>query len=433
MQMANSNSDEYLVPKSHAYFVFILLFLLYLFDQADRYVITALFPFLKAEWSLTDMQCGLLVSAVYWSLLIFVIPTSFLIDRWSRKHAIGVMAILWSLAAGASAFTKNFGQLFAMRTAIGIGEAGYAPGGAAMISALFPEKKRSMFLGIWMASVPLGAAAGVILGGLIATHFGWRNAFGILALPGLLLGLMFFFVKDYKTVKLVKTEQGVNKLSAKVNMKTRDIIREFSRKPSLILTYLAYAGNVFATVALLTWMPTYFQRTAGMTVAASSVRSGLIMLAALIGIPLGGYIADKWYRRRKDARLLFAAISSCTTAIIFFIAFMTPPGTMQFVLLFVVGITIGSYNPGAAAVTQDVVHPGLRAISFSLGVVVQHILGSTLGPIFVGAVSDAYNIQTALLTLPAFILVSGILFYIASRFYEKDLAKVEKIALQAEN
>jgi MFS family permease len=429
--MANNNSNEFLVPRSQAYFVFILLFLLYVFDQADRYVITALFPYLKAEWALTDMQCGLLVSAVYWSLLIFVFPTSLLIDRWSRKHAIGVMAVLWSIAAAASAFTRNFTQLFITRTAIGVGEAGYAPGGTAMISGLFPEKRRSIFLGLWMASVPVGAAAGVMLGGLIASEFGWRHAFGVLAVPGLLLGLMFFFVKDYKTVKLEKTQQDANKAPATVKMKTRDIVREFTSKPSLILTYLAFAGNVFATVALLTWMPTFFQRVGGMSVQASTFNSGLIMLTALIGTPLGGYIADKWYRKRKDARLLFCAISTCVTAVFFFVAFQLPPGPMQMAMLVMVGVTIAMYNPGGAAVTQDVVHPGLRAISYSICVVVQHILGSTLGPIFVGAVSDAYNIQLALSVLPIFILASGIMFFIASRYYEKDLDKVERIALQA--
>jgi MFS family permease len=429
--MANNNSNEFLVPRSQAYFVFILLFLLYVFDQADRYVITALFPYLKAEWALTDMQCGMLVSAVYWSLLIFVFPTSLLIDRWSRKNAIGVMAVLWSIAAAASAFTRNFTQLFITRTAIGVGEAGYAPGGTAMISGLFPEKRRSIFLGIWMASVPVGAAAGVMLGGLIATQFGWRHAFGVLAVPGLLLGLMFFFVKDYKTVKLEKTQQDADKAPATVKMKTRDIVKEFTSKPSLILTYLAFAGNVFATVALLTWMPTFFQRVGGMSVTASTFNSGLIMLTALIGTPLGGYIADRWYRKRKDARLLFCAISTCVTAVFFFVAFQLPPGPMQMAMLVLVGVTIAMYNPGGAAVTQDVVHPGLRAISYSICVVVQHILGSTLGPIFVGAVSDAYNIQLALSVLPIFILASGIMFFIASRYYEKDLNKVERIVLQA--
>ena len=216
--------------------------------------------------------------------------------------------------------------MFATRTAIGIGEAGYAPGGTAMISALFPEKKRSLFLGIWMASVPIGAAVGVMLGGLIATRFGWRHAFGVVALPGLLVGLLFFFVKDYKTVRLVKTKRTEGQSAAKVNMKIKDIIREFTSKPSLMLTYLAFAGNVFATVALLTWLPSYFQRVGGLSVAGASVRSGIIMLSALVGTPLGGYLADKWFQRRKRGRLLFGALSSILTAILLFAVFLFPPG-----------------------------------------------------------------------------------------------------------
>jgi MFS family permease len=343
------------------------------------------------------------------------------------------MAVVWSLAAAASAFTKNFAQLFATRTAIGVGEAGYAPGGVAMISGLFPEKKRSFFMGIWMASVPIGAAAGVMLGGIIATQYGWRHAFGVLAIPGLVLGILLFFVKDYKTVKLVKTKKDEQGL-AKARMKVKDITAEFIKKPSLILTYLAFAGNVFATVALLTWLPTFFQRVGGMSVTDSSVKSGIVMLAALVGTPVGGIIADRWFTRRKDARLLFSGISSCITAVALFAAFMVPEGGgLQYGLLIVVGVTIAAFNPAAAAVTQDVVHPGLRAISYGLCIIVQHILGSTLGPIFVGAVSDAYNIQTALSLLPIFILASGIMFFIASRFYEKDLVNVERIELQAAN
>jgi MFS family permease len=431
--MVNDKTDEYLVSKTHAFFVFILLFLLYLFDQADRYVITSLFPYLKAEWALTDTQCGLLISAVYWSLLIFALPSSWLIDRWSRKYTIGIMAVAWSLAAAASAFTRNFAQLFATRTAIGIGEAGYAPGGVAMISGLFPEKKRSLFMGIWMASVPIGAATGVMLGGIIATRYGWRHAFGVLAFPGLLLGILFFFVRDYKTVQLVKTKKDDVLGLSKTNMKIKEITTEFINKPSLILTYLAFAGNVFATVALLTWLPSYFQRVSGMSVAGSSVKSGIIMLCALVGTPIGGIIADKWFTRRKNARLLFSGISSCLTAVVLLAAFTVPAGGWQYGLLILVGILIAAYNPAAATVTQDVVHPGLHAISFGICIVVQHILGSTLGPIFIGVVSDTYNIQTALALLPIFVLASGILFFIASRFYEKDMVKVERVELQASN
>jgi MFS family permease len=425
------NPNEFLVPRRQAYFIFALLFLLYLFDQADRYVITSLFPFLQSEWGITDTQCGLLIAAVYWSLLIFALPSSLLIDRWSRKGTIGLMAVIWSVASAASAFTKSFTQLFATRTVIGMGEAGYAPGGVAMISGLFPERKRSLFMGIWMASVPVGAAAGVMLGGAIASQYGWRHAFGVLALPGLLLGIMFFFVKDYRTVALVRS--GTAGGAAKVRMKTADIVREFTGKPSLILTYLAFAGNVFAAVAILTWLPTYFQRAQGVPVTESSVRSGLIMLAALAGTPAGGWIADRWQLRRKNGRLLFGAISSVLTALVMLVAMTAAGGALQMGLLMLMGILIAAYTPGAAAVTQDVVHPGLRAISYGLCIIVQHVLGSTLGPVFVGAVSDAHGIGTALSILPLFPLVSAALFFAAAFYYEKDLAGVERIELQAGN
>lgn len=184
----------------NANYAFALLFLLYMFDYIDRLIIVSLFPFLQQDWGLSDTQCGLLVSAVYWSILLFSFPVSILVDRWSRKKAIGLMAVLWSLATLVCVFTRNFKQLFSARIAIGIGEAGYAPGGTALISALFPPDKRARILGIWNASIPLGSAIGIASGGIIAEHLGWRHAFGIVAIPGIILALMFFKVKDYKTV-----------------------------------------------------------------------------------------------------------------------------------------------------------------------------------------------------------------------------------------
>ena len=193
------------LTKKYSWYVFGLLFLLYLFDYMDRLVIVSLFPFLKLEWGLSDTQCGLLVSAVYWSILIFSFPGAVLVDRWSRKKSIGLMAVFWSLATLACAFTRNFTHLFFARTAIGIGEAGYAPGGAAMISALFPQERRAKILGLWNASIPLGSALGIVIGGFVAEHYGWRHAFGLVALPGLVIALLFFGIKDYQTVELVRT------------------------------------------------------------------------------------------------------------------------------------------------------------------------------------------------------------------------------------
>lgn len=430
----NNDANNYLISKKHSYYVFSLLFLLYMFDYIDRMVVSSLFPYIQRDWGLSDTQCAMLVSAVYWSIIIFSLPVSLLIDRWSRKKIIGLMAVVWSIATAACALTKNFTQLFTVRTAIGIGEAGYAPGGTAMISALFPEKKRAMIVGIWNTSIPLGSALGIAIGGLIAEHLGWRHAFGLVALPGLLVAILFFRIKDYKTVNLLKTVKEKEDTKEQVKMQWGDIVREFIRTRSLILTYFAFAGNMFVITALLVWLPTFFHRTDGISTSRAGLKSGVVMLLAIVGAPLGGFIADRWLKRRVNARLLFSSLSSLITAAILFtytLGIFT--GALQYSLLLLAGMTIASFAPAAIAVTQDVVHPGLRATSYSFCVIIQNLLGSSLGPIFIGAMSDRYDISTALRVLPLFTIIAGILFFIGSFFYERDLAKVEKVVLSVEN
>ena len=424
---------EYQLPRGYRNYVFILLFLLYFFDYVDRMVVTSLFPFIKADWGLTDAQCGMLVSAIYWSIIIFTFPVSILVDRWSRKKTIGLMAVVWSLATAVCALTKSFGQLFSARSMIGIGEAGYAPGGTAMISGLYPQEKRSGIMGIWNASIPLGSAVGIALGGIIAKNLGWRHAFGLVALPGLIVAILFFFIKDYKTVDLVKTADAEGAGGPKIKMKAADIFREFIHTPSLLFTYFGFAGMLFVMVSIMTWLPTYFHRVQGIPEDQAGIKAGAVMLLALAGAPAGGLLADRWLRRRVNARLLFAAISATVSAAVLFTAFVLYGGSGQYAVILVFGLVFSSFVPAAAAVTQDVVHPGLRAISYAICVIVQNLLGSSTAPIVIGSISDAYDIQTALMILPAFLILSAGLFFAGSFFYEKDLNKVEKVTLEIEN
>jgi len=410
------------------YYAFALLFLLYMFDYIDRLVIVSLFPFLKRDWGLTDAQCGLLVSAVYRSILIFSLPVSVLIDRWSRKKSIGLMALFWGAASLGCAFTRNFSQLFCARTAIGIGEAGYAPGGTAMISAMFSQQSRARMLGIWNASIPLGSALGIVLGGFIAEHFGWRHAFGIVALPGMITALFFFYVKDYQTIALVHTKRQKSGQS-RIQMKLIDIVGQFTRNRTLVFNNLAFAANAFVTTSLLTWLPTYYHRIEMLPMDKAATKGGSIMLLALAGAPLGGFLADKWLKRRKNARSLFPALSSLVTAVALLVAFTILPGHAQYAILLFTGITAIAFVPAAVAVTQDVVHPGLRAVSLSLCVIIQHLLGSALGPPVIGILSDAYGLETALRFLPCFTFLGSILFFAASVFYEQDVERVEKVEI----
>jgi MFS family permease len=424
----------YLFSKSYTNYVFILLFLLYMFDYVDRMVVTSLFPFLKADLNLTDTQCGMLVSAVYWSIVLLTFPVSILVDRWSRRKTIGLMAVVWSLATGVCSFARTLPQLFSARTFIGVGEAGYAPGGTAMIAGLYPQEKRSWMIGLWNASIPLGSAIGIALGGVIATHWGWRHAFGLVAIPGLIVAILFFFVKDYKTVDLKKTSRVTDKKAGRkeVTMSVIDILKEFTDKPSLIFTYFGMAGVVFTTTSLLTWLPTYFHRVQGLPESQAGIKSSAIMILALFGAPLGGYIADKWRKKKINARLLFPSISTLLSSIMLFLAFVVFPGKMQYVLLLTMGVLITAFVSAASAVTQDVVHAGMRAMSYAIAVVIQNLLGASMGPIIIGAISDFSNIQTAMSFLPVALLIASVLFFAGSFFYERDLMKVEKVILQTD-
>jgi len=397
--------------------VFWLLFLLYMFDYMDRMVIVSLFPFLKQDMGLTDAQCGLLVSSVYWSILIFSFPASIFVDRWSRTKSISIMAAFWSMATVACAFTKNFSQLIITRTAIGIGEAGYAPGGTALLSANFPKEKRARILGFWNASIPLGSALGIGIGGFVAHNFGWRHAFGLVAFPGLIIAIIFYFVKDYKTIRLTKKEET----GKETKMLFIDMARQFTHNKTLLCNNLAFALNVFITTSLLTWLPTYFHRFDNLAMDKASMKASSIMVLAIIGAPLGGFLADAWMKKRENARLLFPAISSILTGILLFIAFTFLQGKIQYGVLFLIGITAVAFVPAGVAVTQDVVHPGLRAVSLSVNIIIQHLLGSSLAPIVIGKLSDIYGLDKALTILPVFAVLAGILLFIGSFYYKKDI------------
>ncbi|HOO98127.1 MAG TPA: MFS transporter [Bacteroidales bacterium] len=420
------NSQGYLFSRRYSNYVFILLFLLYMFDYIDRMVVTSMFTHIEADWGISHTQSGLLVSAVYWAIVILSFPVSLLVDRWSRSKTIGIMAIMWSLATALCALTGNFVQLFMARLLIGVGEAGYAPGGTAMISGLYPIEKRSRMMGIWNASIPLGSAIGVLLGGVIATSLGWKHAFGLVAIPGLLVAVLFMFVKDYKTVDL----SFFDKQNNKIRMERKDKIREFISKPSVIFTYLGMAAIVFVTTSMLTWLPTYLEKTRSLAPDAAGKMASSVMVLALVGAPLGGWLTDLWRKTKANARLLFPALSTLLSAVILFIALTFFRGGSQYILLLVFGVMIMTFIAGAAAVTQDVIHPGLRATSYAIAVVIQNLLGSSMAPIVLGKIYDLSDIQTALSILPFVLIIGSALFYFGSKYYVGDMEKVAKIKLE---
>jgi fucose permease len=240
--------------------------------------------------------------------------------------------------------------------------------------------------------------------------------------------VLFLFVKDYKTVDLSFFDSSKNR----IKMEKKDMVREFISKPSVLLTYLGMASVVFVTTSMLTWLPTYFEKMRSIPQETAGKMASSVMILALIGAPLGGYLTDIWRKSKENARLLFPAITTLLSAIVLFIALTLFKGTAQYVMFLVFGVLVLAFISGAASVTQDVIHPGLRATSYAIAVVVQNLLGASTAPVVMGKIYDLTNIQTALSILPVILLIGALLFWQGSRYYIKDLGKVAQVTLVAE-
>lgn len=429
----NPVDNGYLVSKGYAWYVFFLLYCLMLFDFIDRQIITSLFPYFKQEWGISDTQCGLLVAAVNWSITLFAVPVAILSDRWSRKKTVGLMSSIWSLAALACAFTNNFAQLISARFAIGVGEAGYVSTGNALISALFPQRLRSTLIGVFLGASPLGAALGVMLGGWIATHYGWRHAFGVVAAPGLIFAVLFFFIRDYKTVELTISVTEAESAIGRRTMTGKEILKVLLGTPSLVAIYFGTVLGLFFCSAVVSWLPVYFMRVHKLPITEAATRTGLILLASVLGNYLGGFLADKLVSRgRINGRPLTAALLQFLNFLVCTAAFGLAQGQSQFILLLLGGVLFAAFQGPVYSSLVELVHPGLRSTVVSVMVFLQNMLGMALGPIFAGALSDRYGIGTAMIVC-SFVPIFSMAFYlVGAAFYARDLAKVEKIEIQME-
>ena len=194
--------QKYKVGGSGAVFVLIILFLLYILNFADRAIVAIVLQPMKEALQLTDAQAGAVQSIFLLGAGLLMIPGAIFVERWSRRKMLGIMALIWSLATFATGLGTKFWHIMSARFVVGIGEAGYNPGGTAWLSLAFSKKVRGRILGLFQSATQVGMALGLIIGGLIVTQTGdWRMPFYVFAVPGIILGIITFFLPDYATVR----------------------------------------------------------------------------------------------------------------------------------------------------------------------------------------------------------------------------------------
>lgn len=416
---------------ARSHLILIILSLIYMSDYADRMVVSSILNFIKQDWNISDAQAGWLTGVVLLFITILSVPTAILVDRWSRRKIIAIMTFFWSFSTLACRFAQNYTQLLIARMFVGLGEAGYSSAGAAMISAAYPDEKRARVMGIWNASIPIGIAIGMTVGGLIARKWGWQNSFGVVALPGFLLAIVAWFLPDYRTVK--REQQGTG---AGVFSEIWADFRGILKIRSLVFNYFAFAMNVACTTAMSHWLPSYFERVGLAEKGHGGALATPLFALVLVGVPLGGFLADAWQKKRRNGRMLLPALTSFTAAFTLLIAFLHPGHKYQFYFLVLYGIAVTCFIAPALSVTQDLVHPGIRAFAIGMGVLWQHIFGDVWSAPLIGFLSDLFKddggLLTAVLFIPLYGFTASILFLLGSKSYVRDLEKVEKITLEAE-
>ncbi|CAG4883673.1 Major facilitator superfamily MFS 1 [Georgfuchsia toluolica] len=405
--------------RAFAWLVFALTIGLLLSDYMSRQVINVVFPLLKAEWSLSDKQLGLLGGIVPLMVGILTVPLSFLADRLGRVRSIVLMAALWSLATLASGMAQGYGEMLMARTVIGLGEAAYGSVGLAVIFSVFPVHWRSTLSGIYGGAALLGAVIGLAIGGKLAAALGWRGAFDLIAVFGfILVGLYMTFVREAKlgqTTTSRRAELG--------GLNRRDLVAALFKTPSVLYTYLGSGAQLFITGALIVWTPTYFGRYYHLpTEKAAIMAAGFILMSGL-GMGICGNIADRLARNHPSRKLLACIVYSILSFFLLALAFRLPPGPAQLVLLgFGIFVSSGTWGP-TTAVVANLTPMAMHSTSMAVLTLINNLLGLFPGPFVTGLLSDKLGLDVAFQWMPLACIVSTVALTMAWRHYDADLLR----------
>ena len=401
-----------------AWVAFALTFALMMSDYISRQVLLAVFPFLKAEWGLSDTQLGSLVSIVALMVGVLSIPISFAADRIGRVKTIALMACLWSLATMACGLAGNYKQMFAARTVVGIGEAAYVTAGGAILMHAFPQRLRSTVMGIFLGGALFGSVLGIALGGVVAAHAGWPWAFFSVGVPGLILALLYpLLVRDYETVNLVNTTADERRMSWSEIFKASLGVR------STIHGYIGGAFMLFASAAIVSWIPSYLNRFYALAPEQAAMKAAVIVLVGGIGMSSGGFIADRLSVRNVRNKLRVPAGYAIASSVLFAAAFVLPAGGLQFGLILAAVLFVGGHMGPVAALAAELNHPGLRATALSVVTLVYNLLGLAPGPFVVGALSDRFGLRAAMMAIPVSCVAAAICFLLGSRHLPLDVRR----------
>lgn len=425
----------------NAWRILFLLFLANLFNFYDRTLPAIIIEPIRMEWQLSDFQIGIIGTAFTIVYAIAGLPLGRMADNGSRRKLMGWGLAVWSGLTAANGLVGSFWAFLLVRMGIGIGEASYAPAANSLIGDLFPAHRRARAMGIFMLGLPLGLVLAFFTTGAMVKSFGtWRAPFFIAAAPGLLLAIFMFFIREPKR----GAAESVRMSEAKIEKPIRRVLAI----PTFGWLVLAGLAFNFSTYACNSFMVPMLQRYFQMPMQQAAVATGLIVgVTGLVGLTLGGWVADKLHQRYANGRLMLAAVSMIVATVT--TGWALHAGRIE-IGLFIGVFSVGwlfAYNFYTCVYTaiQDVVEPRLRATAMAVFFAGLYLLGGGLGPVVVGLLSDHFShsamlaagvsqmsevfkadgLHDAMLLIPVALFMTLLFLLQASRTFARDAARMK--------
>ncbi|MGI8642345.1 MAG: spinster family MFS transporter [Pyrinomonadaceae bacterium] len=431
--------------KSAVWFALFVLFAINTMNFFDRQILGAVGEPIRKEFGLSDAALGALGTA-FTLLYAFVgVPLGRLADKIGRKSILSVGVFVWSLLTVGSGLAQNFWQIFALRLGVGVGEASCAPAATSLIGDLFPASWRAKALSIFMLGLPVGVALSFAVSGTIAKEYGWRAAFFVAGIPGILCAIAVLFIREPKRGASEQHDIGAQKRDGSPYR----LILATPTMRWLIISGAIHNFNMYAIGAFIT---PFLMRYHGADIQSANFVSMIVYgIMGAPGLLIGGFIGDAVMKRRTNGRMLVGA-----TAILFSIPFLyfalgqAKGETTLFLVLMGTGCALMYfYYSTVYSTIQDIVEPGLRGTAMAVYFFAMYVLGASLGPYATGILSDfftkraaqtagvldlsqtalepfrAEGLHTAMYAIPILSVLLTIVLFAASRTVTKDIEKLQ--------
>jgi len=379
-----------------------LLTTLNLLNYIDRSVLFAVQPLVQTEFHLSNTQVGYLTSAFLGFYMVAAPFTGPLADRYSRKMIIVVGAVFWSALTLLTAVTHTYFELLIRHTLVGVGEATFVTIAPTFVADLFPERMRGRIFGIFYLAIPVGTAAGYLLGGKLGPSMGWRYPFYLAAAPGFLLALAMLFVPEPPRGQFDSLKETPE----------RGTLLGLVRNRAFWAVTLGMAAGTFSLGGIQVWMPTFLSRTRGYSLESANLIFGAIVVVdGILASLIGGWLGDRLLPRMKGSYYFVSAVSMGLGVPVMIVALFFQGPIMVPAIAVAAFLLLLNTSPLNTALV-NAVGAHIRATAIAVNIFIFHLLGDVPSPTLMGYVADRRSLQEAfILPVIAMAISSAVLFY----------------------